>query len=255
MRMLSRPKTRQTSQRAHGPQRKSAEAQDPLQALYDQVPALAELAALLGHGGVGASTLSLIIAALMQLPPSSRAAAASALLARLLRARRQRRATQGLVLRAMPTSRSPDPMLTAIRRVAALLLSALLALHLAARWSDEAAAWEGMLADALDELAEENDDTPPPPVGVSQHQHSYAAGGTPGHAPAPSAGGRGPAAAQERPNAHGRLTALIARAQAAGLTVPMPDGTTLDLSLSTVMLDEAHVADVDALELPLPPLR
>jgi hypothetical protein len=145
-------------------------------------------------------------------------------------------------------------MLAAIRRVAALLLSALLALHLAARWSDEAAAWEAMLADALDELAEDND-TPPSPVKVHQHQHSYAAGGTAAHAPAPSAGGRGPAAAQERPNAHGRLTALIARAQAAGLTVPMPDGTSLDLSLSTVMLDEAHVADFEALELPLPPPR
>jgi hypothetical protein len=251
---MSRPNTRQTRQRARGPQPKSAEAHDPLQALYDQVPALAELAALLGHGGVGASTLSLVIAALMQLPPSSRAAAASALLARLLRARRQQRATQGLVLRAMPTIRSPDPMLAAIRRVAALLLSALLALHLAARWSDEAAAWEAMLADALDELAEDND-TPPSPVKVHQHQHSYAAGGTAAHAPAPSAGGRGPAAAQEQPNEHGRLTALIARAQAVGLTVPMPDGTNLDLSLSTVMLDEAHVADVDALELPLPPVR
>lgn len=251
---MSRPSTRQACQRAHGPLPNSAETQDPLQALYDQVPALAELAALLGHGGVGASTLSLVIAALMQLPPSSRAAAASALLARLLRARRQRRATQGLVLRAMPTSRSPDPMLTAIRRVAALLLSALLALHLAARWSDEAAAWEAMLADALDELAED-DDTPPSPVKVSQHEHSYAAGGTPGHAPAPSAGGRGSTGSQELPNVHGRLTALIARAQAAGLTVPMPDGTSLDLSLCTVMLDEANVADVEALELPLPPPR
>lgn len=252
---MSRPSTRQAGQQARGPLPSSAETQDPLQALYDQVPALAELAALLGHGGVGASTLSLVIAALMQLPPGSRAAAASALLARLLRARRQRRATQGLVLRAMPTSGSPDPMLTAIRRVAALLLSALLALHLAARWSDEAVAWEAMLADALDELAED-DDTPPSPVKVSQHQHSYTAGDTAAHpSAAPAAGGRGPAAAQELPNAHGRLTALIARAQAAGLTVPMPDGTSLDLSLSTVMVDEAHVADVDALELPLPPPR
>jgi len=247
--------TRQTAQpvRPPMPMPSPVEADDPLQALYQDAPALAEIAALLGHGGFGASALSLVVGALMRLPPSHRAAAASALLARLLRARREQRSARRLAVPAMPVIRDHDPLLTAVRTLAALLLSALLAVWLAGRWPDDAEAWSVALDAALDEIAEAADHTPDPML-FDQDQRSCMAGDTgAGPRPAPSLSGAVSNAAQDRTGAQARLTALIVRAQAVGLTVPMPDGTRLELNAA--MLDADDALAVAELELPLPPAR
>jgi hypothetical protein len=202
---------------------------------------------------LGASALSLVVAALMQLPPGRRAAAASALLARLLRARREQRAARRLALPAIPAIRGPDPLLTAVRRLAALLLSALLAVYLASRWSDDAEAWAIALDDALDELAEAARHTPDP-TEVNKDRPSYMSGNIDaGSRSAPMFSGAFPSAAQDRSGAQDRLTALIVRAQAVGLTVPLPDGTRLELDAAMLNADKA--SDVEELELPLPPAR
>ena len=245
--------TRQTARPARPRTLTPVEADDPLQALYQGAPALAEIAALLGHGGLGASALSLVVAALLQLPPGLRAAAASALLARLLRARRKQRAARHLAVPAMLTIRGPDALLTAVRRLAALLLSALLAVYLASRWSDDAEAWAIALDDALDELAEAAEHTPDP-TEVNKGQPSYMSGNSDaGSRSAPMFSGAFPSAAQDRSGAQERLTALIVRAQAVGLTVPLPDGTRLELNAA--MLNADDTSDVEELELPLPPAR
>lgn len=247
------PATRQTAQRLHVTPPAHAAADDPLQALYDEVPALAELAELLGHGGIGDSSLSLVVAALMRMPPRYRAAAASALLAWLLRARRQRRAARDRVLPAIPALRGSDPMLTAIRVMTRVLLSTLLSLYLAASWSDEAAAWEATLQDAMGEIGEAAD-VPPGLTEGSAHK-PRAAEDTAGeeYARAQSMSplsGRGSGAVLWRSSPYARLVALIVRAQAADLSVPLPDGMNLDLSVTD--LDD-FALEIDKLELPLPP--
>jgi hypothetical protein len=230
-----------------------AAVDDPLQALYDEVPALAELAELLGHGGIGGSPISFVVAALMKLPPGCRAAAASALLARLLRARRERRAARSLVLPTRQERRGSDPLLTAIRVMARALLSTLLSLYLAASWSDEAAAWEGTLQDAMDEIREAAD-VPPDPAEFCTHRPRVAED-TPGEEHAHTKGisplsGRGTGSAPGRFSPDARLVALIVRAHAADLSVPLPDGMNLDLSVTAL---EDFALEIEELELPLPP--
>lgn len=247
------PATRQTAQRLHVTPPAHAAADDPLQALYDEVPALAELAELLGHGGIGGSSLSLVVSALMRMPPGYRAAAASALLAWLLRARRQRRAARDSVLPAIPALRGSDPMLTAIRVMAKVLLSTLLSLYLAASWSNEAAAWEATLQDAMDEISEAAD-VPPDLAEFCTHRPRVAED-TPGEEHAHTKGisplsGRGTGSAPGRFSPDARLVALIVRAHAADLSVPLPDGMNLDLSVTAL---EDFALEIEELELPLPP--
>lgn len=248
------PATRQTAQRLHVTPPAHAAADDPLQALYDEVPALAELAELLGHGGIGGSSLSLVVAALMRMPPGYRAAAASALLAWLLRARRQRRAARDSVLPAIPALRGSDPMLTAIRVMAKVLLSTLLSLYLAASWSNEAAAWEATLQDAMDEISEAAD-VPSDPTEVLAHQHQQPATVNTSDEAHPLAQlvaleAERADTVQERSGAYARLAALVARSQATNLSVPLPDGMNVDLSVTD--LDD-FALEIDELELPLPP--
>lgn len=245
--------TRQAEQRLHVTPPAHAAVDDPLQALYDEVPALAELAELLGHGGIGGSPISFVLAALMKLPPGGRAAAASALLARLLRARRERRAARDRVLPAIPALRGSDPMLTAIRVMARVLLLTLLSLYLAASWSDEAAAWEATLQDAMDEIREATD-VPPDPTEVTAHKPQAAedaAGDEYARTQSLSPlSGRGAGSAPVGFSPYARLVALIVRAHAVDLSVPLPDGMSLDLGVTA--LDDAAL-EIEELELPLPP--
>lgn len=244
---------RQAAQRLHVIPHAHAAVDDPLQALYDEVPALAELAELLGHGGIGGSPISFVVAALMKLPPGSRAAAASALLARRLRARRERRAARSLVLPTMQERRGSDPLLTAIRLVAKLLLSTLLSLYLAARWTDDVVAWEATLQDALDEISE-SVGISPDPAEVSAHKPRVTEE-MPGEEYARvqsilPLSGRDAGAAPGRFSPYARLVALIVRAHAADLSVPLPDGMNLDLSVTAL---EDFALEIEELELPLPP--
>jgi hypothetical protein len=143
-------------------------------------------------------------------------------------------------------------MLIAIRIVAALLLLTLLALHRAARWTEHAVAWAAVLQEAMDEFSEPTDD-PPDATDISERRQPAAANtADEAHPPAqPMApGGSGIPAVLEGSDTHARLVALIARVQAADLSVPLPDGMTLDLSVTAL---DNYALEIEESELPLPP--